>query len=199
LSTQLVSTAPEPKLRPALKRDLPARAYWTFVWRSLAITFGIAFLLAGPRLFTASYWGTIQLHPHLPNWAPLAQASLAIRIHVASIVAAALVGFVLMLRIKGTWLHRNLGYAYMAAMFGTGLITLTIPRPQFGPHIGPFGPLHIFSLIALTAVPAALWFARQGKWMIHGRIMGGLFVGGIGIAGIGAFTPGRIMYQIFFG
>jgi uncharacterized membrane protein len=114
-------------------------------------------------------------------------------------LAAALIGFVLIFGLKGTALHRRLGYVYMAAMFGTGVVTLFIPRAPFGPHLGPFGPLHIFSLLALMGVPAALWFARQGKWMIHGRIMGGLFVGGIGIAGLGAFMPGRIMYQIFFG
>ena len=110
-----------------------------------------------------------------------------------------MVGLMLMTQLKGTAFHRVGGYIYMAAMFGTGVITLFIPRPQIGPYPGPFGPLHIFSLTALIGVPAALYFARQGKWMIHGRIMGGLFVGGIGIAGIGAFTPGRIMWQIFFG
>ena len=42
----------------------------------------------------------------------------------------------------------------------------------------------------LARVDPALWAARRGMWMLHGRIMGGLFVGGIGIAGLGAFAPG---------
>ena len=142
----------------------------------------------------------LEIVPVLLGWGdPGAAASAVIQWHVGTIVAAALVGLVLMTGLKGTTFHRVGGYIYMAAMFLTGVVTLFIPRPQYGPHLGPFGPLHIFSLTALIGVPAALYFARKGKWMIHGRIMGGLFVGGIGIAGIGAFTPGRIMYQVFFG
>jgi hypothetical protein len=76
-------------------------------------------------------------------------------------------------------------------VFVTGAVTLTIPRANFGPHIGPFGPLHLFSLTALIGVPVALMAARKGNWALHGRIMAGLFIGGIGIAGLGAFTPGR--------
>jgi len=200
LSTQLVSTAEAPSpVRPRPRRELPARAYWTFVWRSLALTFAIALLVGGPRIFTAGFWSGAQFHPHAPDWTPLMTATAVIQWHVGTIVAAALVGLVLMTGLKGTTFHRIGGYIYMAAMFLTGVMTLFIPRPQAGPHLGPFGPLHLFSLTALIGVPAALYFARKGKWMIHGRIMGGLFVGGIGIAGIGAFTPGRIMYQIFFG
>jgi uncharacterized membrane protein len=202
LSTQLVSTASDaaPIERRSPRRDLSGRDWFNFFIRSLAITFVIGALATGGRIFSPAFWAVIPaFHPHWPNWAPLAGASAVIKIHVATVLAAALVGLVLMLRIKGTAFHRTLGYGYMAAMFVTGIVTLAIPRPPVGPHLGPFGPLHLFSLFALIGVPAALWFARQGRWMIHGRIMGGLFVGGIGIAGVGAFTPGRIMWQVFFG
>ena len=198
MSTQLVSTTPEPRLTPALRRELPARYWWSFLWRSLAFTGVIALVVAGPKVFTDLSWLSGKFRPHWPTLAPLLTAGAVIQIHVATVLAASVVGLTLMTRLKGTTFHRLAGYGYMAAMFLTGLITLFIPRPQYGPHLGPFGPLHIFSLTALIGVPMALWYARQGKWMIHGRIMGGLFVGGIGIAGIGAFTPGRIMYQIFF-
>jgi uncharacterized membrane protein len=199
LSTQLVSTTPRPRLAPALKRELPARYWWSFLWRGLALTAVIALLVAGPKVFTDPSWLVGSYRPHWPTLAPLLTAGAIIQIHVATVIAAAVVGLMLMTRLKGTTFHRLGGYAYMAAMFLTGVVTLFIPRPPIGPHLGPFGPLHIFSLTALIGVPAALYYARQGKWMIHGRIMGGLFVGGIGIAGIGAFTPGRIMYQVFFG
>jgi uncharacterized membrane protein len=194
-----VSTTATIPARPRPKRDLPAHTYWVMVARSLAITAGIGLLAFGPRMFTSLPNAGNLGRLHWPDFTLLAAASPAIKIHVATVVAAALVGLILMLRIKGTRLHRWLGYAYMAAMFATGVITLTIPPPPTGPHLGPFGPLHLFALFALFGVPAALWYAKQGKWMIHGRIMAGLFVGGIGIAGIGAFTPGRLMWQVFFG
>jgi uncharacterized membrane protein len=196
-----VSTAPEvpsPRRRTA-RRDLSARDYANFLIRSLAITLAIAWMVSGGRVFTAQFWTFASFHPHWPNWTPLTSAGMAIQVHVATVVAAALIGVLLIAGLKGTRLHRRLGYAYMVAMFGTAVVTLFIPPASFGPHLGPFGPLHLFSLFTLIGVPAALWFARRGQWLIHGRIMGGLFVGGIGIAGIGAFMPGRIMYQIFCG
>lgn len=199
MSTQSVSTAPAVLQKPRPPRDLPTRTYWVMVGRSLAITLVIGLLAFGPRMLTSLPNAGNLGRLHAPNLALLAAASPAIKIHVATILLAAAVGLVLMLRIKGTRLHRWLGYAYMAAMFATGLITLTIPPPPMGPHLGPFGPLHLFAVFALVGVPAALWYARTGKWMIHGRIMAGLFVGGIGVAGIGAFTPGRLMWQVFFG
>lgn len=199
MSTQLVSTVSEPRLKPALKRDLPKGAYWSIVARSAAVVAVVALLVAGPQGLLHPNLPANAFHLHPPTFAPLLSAGLVIQLHVVTVIGAAIVGLMLMTRLKGTTFHRTGGYIYMAAMFLTGIVTLFIPRPPFGPHIGPFGPLHLFSLIALIGVPAALWYARQGKWMIHGRIMGGLFVGGIGIAGIGAFTPGRIMWSVFFG
>src|SRR5436190_13587330 len=107
------------------RRDLSGRDWFNFFVRSLAITFFIAILATSGRIFSPAYWAVApSFHPHWPNWAPLADASAVIRIHVATVLAAALVGMVLMMRIKGTTFHRTLGYFYMTAMFVTGLVTL---------------------------------------------------------------------------
>jgi uncharacterized membrane protein len=186
-------------VRPSPPRDLSRRDYLNFLIRAVLITLAIMALAGGQVLYTRQFWINHAGHLHWPNWSPLASTSLVIQAHVATVLMAAAIGLFLMIGRKGTRLHRQIGYVYMAAMFATGLITLTIPRAPFGPHLGPFGPLHIFSLFALVNVPAALWAAREGRWMLHGRIMGGLFVGGIGIAGLLAFMPGRLMWQVFFG
>lgn len=198
MPTHSLSTAAAPG-RSKTPRALPARDYLKILVRSLAIVLVIALMMSGPRVFTAGYWSMGSLEPHWPDWRPLSSASLAIKIHLATVLAAALIGLFLMINRKGGRLHRRLGYIYMGAMFLTGLVTLTIPRPPIGPHLGPFGPLHLFSLTALIGVPVALWAARTGRWLVHGRLMGGLFVGGIGIAGLGAFMPGRLMWSLFFG
>lgn len=194
VSVQPMSTEPT-------VRQVPKLNYGVIVVRVISVVAIVAALSAGPALLS----GKLDLAqfawpaPHWPNLALIGAASLAIKMHLVTVVSAAAVGLFLMLRIKGTRIHKQLGWYYMAAMFITGLVTLTIPRAPFGPHIGPFGPLHLFSLTALVGVPAALLAARRGNWGLHGRIMAGLFVGGIGIAGLGAFTPGRLMYQVLFG
>jgi uncharacterized membrane protein len=184
-------------------RALPKLNYWAMALRAFSIFLLIVALLVGPSLLS----GKLQLPsrmtalpaPHAPNLALIASASMAIKIHLATVVGAALIGVVLMARIKGTPFHRQLGWIYATAMFATGLITLTIPRLPVGPHLGPFGPLHLFSVFTLVGVPTALMAARRGDWATHGKIMASLFIGGIGIAGIGAFAPGRLMNVMFFG
>lgn len=167
--------------------------------RALGLAALIAVLMFGPGIFALKAPSADLWRPHMPDLGLIAGASLAIKVHLATVAAAALTGVVLMIGRKGTPFHRQLGWVYASAMFITGLVTLSIPRPQFGPHIGPFGPLHLFSLTALIGVPAAIHFARQQRWDIHGRIMAGLFVGGVGVAGLGAFTPGRLLWRVLFG
>jgi uncharacterized membrane protein len=196
VSTELVSTEPR-------RRVLPKLNYWAMALRAFMIFLLIVALIVGPALLS----GKLQLParipdlpaPHAPDLGLLDSASMAIKIHLFTVVGAAVIGIVLMARIKGTPFHRQLGWIYAAAMFSTAIVTLTIPRLPVGPHLGPFGPLHLFSAFTLYGVPAALLAARQGDWATHGKIMASLFIGGIGIAGLGAFMPGRLMNQMFFG
>ena len=195
VSTPLVSTEPT--------RVLPRINYGQILLRAFLIFLGIFALIVGPALFTGKLRLPAQAPsltpPHLPNLALLAGAGPVIQIHLATVVLAAGIGLYMMTNRKGTPIHRRLGWIYAAAMFVTGLVTLFIPRLPVGPHLGPFGPLHLFSVFTLYGVPAALLAARRGNWSLHGRIMAGLFLGGIGIAGLGAFMPGRLMNQMFFG
>jgi uncharacterized membrane protein len=181
----------------------PKLNYWATALRAFLVFLLIVALLIGPALLSGKLALPTRMpalsSPHAPNLALIASASMAIKIHLATVVGAALIGVVLMARIKGTPFHRQLGWTYAAAMFATAVVTLTIPRLPVGPHLGPFGPLHLFSLFTLAGVPMALLAARRGDWARHGRIMASLFIGGIGIAGIGAFAPGRLMNQMFFG
>ena len=136
---------------------------------------------------------------HAPNLALIGQASMAVKIHLATLGVAAVVGLILLSGIKGDRAHRTLGWVFAGAMLATGVVTLTIPPPLLGPTLFGFGPLHLFSLTALIGVPVSLVAARNHKPLVHGRIMFSLFVGGLGIAGLGAFTPGRLMWQVLFG
>ena len=134
-------------------------------------------------------------HPHAPNLGLLAAASLQIRIHVAAVSTALVVGTVLMLGLKGNTVHRVLGWTWVVAMATGAISSLFIHRV----HAGGFSFLHLFAGWTLIALPMAVFAARTHNVRLHGRTMTGLFVGGLLIAGAAAFLPGRLMWQIVFG
>lgn len=132
--------------------------------------------------------------PHAPQWWRIAEASLAIRIHLAAVLTAAAIGAILLSGVKGNLLHRVLGWTWSVFMVTAAASSLFI-----GTLNGGISFLHAFALITLVSVPAAVWSARSHKVNRHANIMTSVFVGGIGIAGLFAFLPGRLMYQVLFG
>lgn len=167
------------------------------VLRSIGIAILIVGLAIGPPLFGhwREYLEFAASHPlHAPSLEPIVGASPVIQIHLATVLAAVATGIVLMSGVKGTRLHRRLGWAWSIFM------VLTAASAMF---IAAQGPslvfLKLFALITLVAVPAAVLSARSHKAARHARIMTSLFVGGIGIAGVLAFLPGRLLWAVFFG
>jgi uncharacterized membrane protein len=137
--------------------------------------------------------------PHWPNLSLIAGASTIIKVHMVSVGGALLVGTILMSGVKGTTLHRTLGWIWSVFMIGTAATTMFIHASPGLPHVGFFGPLHIFSVAVLTLTPLALYRARKGKWLSHGTTMTGIFFGGLIVAGLFTFFPGRLIYTAFFG
>ncbi len=133
---------------------------------------------------------------HWPRLSLLADASPAVQIHVAAVVAALIVGGVLMSGVKGNRLHRTLGWGWVIAMALAAVASLFIQQISQGHG---FSWLHLFSGWTLIALPIAVVAARRHHIRAHSRTMTGLFVGGLIVAGITAFLPGRLMWQVFFG
>ena len=107
---------------------------------------------------------------------PLLNASLAVQIHVATVVAAFFLGaWQILLSTKGSSPHRKLGSFYIGLMLVTAVAAFFIRAPS---------------------VPGMPSFYG---YKLHRATMMGLFVSGIGIAGALAFTPGRVMHAIVFG
>jgi len=120
-------------------------------------------------------------------------------LHLATIVPAFLIGTFLLVRRKGTPIHKSLGRIYLLLMIATGLTTLFMPA-QVGPRfLAHFGFIHAFSLLALYSAPAAFLAVRRGNVKAHRGNMIGLYVGGILIAGAFAFSPGRMLHDWIFG
>ena len=132
---------------------------------------------------------------HAPDFSLLAQASAVIQIHVAGAVAALMIGTVLLLGVKGTRLHRTLGWIWVVAMAATAVSSLFIRQINGG----SFSLIHLLSGWTIIALPMAVYAARKHKVLQHRRAMTGMFVGGLLVAGALTFLPGRLMWRMFFG
>jgi uncharacterized membrane protein len=126
---------------------------------------------------------------------PLLDAPIAIQIHVAAVVPAALLGAYLLARPKGTPIHRVLGKIWLALMAVTALSSFFIH--QINMFYG-FSPIHLLSLFVLFGCWGAIANARKHDIGAHKRIVRGLYFGGIVGAGAFTFLPGRIMSKVAF-
>lgn len=144
-------------------------------------------ILVACLLTTASAVGTPGYYHLLVSW------------HLATVLPAFVAGTWLLIKRKGTLLHKMLGRVYMLGMLLTAIITLMMPA-RIGPTLlGHFGFIHLFSVLAIYSVTDA-WFAiRCGDIKRHARDMIGLYVGGGLIAGSLAFMPGRVLHVWFVG
>lgn len=132
-----------------------------------------------------------------PDFSLLAAAPIAIQAHVAAALSALLIGTVLLIGVKGTRLHRGLGWAWVAAMATTAVSSFFIHQ------INPGGPgglslIHLLSGWTVVGLPMAVYAARRHRVQAHRRAMTSMFVGGLIVAGLLTFLPGRLMWAIFF-
>jgi uncharacterized membrane protein len=143
----------------------------------------------------ADYVGQIQFHPHAPDLALIAQTPLVIRVHLFSALTALVIGTVLMMRVKGTGLHKMLGWTWVIAMGSTAVSSLFIR--VINP--GHFSFIHLLSGWTIIGLPGAVYAIKRGKVASHRRAMTGMFVGGLLLAGLFTLLPGRLLWHVFLG
>jgi uncharacterized membrane protein len=137
--------------------------------------------------------------PHAPNLALIAEAPLAVKLHLITIAGAIGVAGILFSGVKGSLLHRTLGWSWVVFMLATAVSALFIRPPPGMPSLVGFSPLHLFSALTLIQAPLGVWAARRHDVKRHASLMTGLAIGGLGVAGLFAFVPGRLMWQVWFG
>lgn len=135
------------------------------------------------------------VHLHAPRMELLLHTRPLIQLHLSAALVALAVGIVLLAGVKGTRLHRTLGWTWVAAMFTVAASSLFITES----HPGRWSFIHFFSGWTLIALPMAIAAIRRRDVRLHRRLMTGLFVGGLLVAGAFTFVPGRLMFQVFFG
>lgn len=126
---------------------------------------------------------------------PLLEAPLAVQVHVATVMPAAVIGPAQFLLPKGTAIHRTFGYAFMALMIATSISAFFI-ESFMGQR---FSWIHLFIPLTLFGVIRA-WFAiKRGDVFNHAIALVSVYFGALVVAGYFAFQNGRIMDRIFFG
>jgi len=179
---------------------LTRRALARAAGRSSLVAGAILAFTVGPTLANPRYLAFVLAHPlHAPDWTPVLAAPPAIKIHLATIFAAIGVTAILLNGVKGSRLHRILGWAWVVTMIVTAVSTLFIKAAPAFPQLFGFGPLHLFALLTFVAVPRAVLAARRHDVARHAGIISVFVLGGLGIAGITALLPGRILWRVFFG
>lgn len=126
---------------------------------------------------------------------PLLDASLAIQLHVASVVPAVLIGPYMFWARKGTPVHRLLGRMWLGLMVTTALSSFFIR--QINLFMG-FSPIHLLSLLVLAGAWFAYRSARRGRIRQHRQQVLVLYFGGIVGAALFTLLPGRIMNRVVF-
>ena len=131
---------------------------------------------------------------------PLLHASLAVQIHVATVVPAFVIGtYQIFLSRKGAPFHRALGYAYLTLLTITCIDALFIREIMPDSGFYGFSPLHVLVLLTLACVVSAVRAARAHNIARHRSAVLGTYIGGLLVAGSLVLLPGRIMHAVVFG
>jgi uncharacterized membrane protein len=126
---------------------------------------------------------------------PLLNAPVAIQVHVAAVVPAAILGAHLLAWPKGTPRHRLLGKIWMVLMVVTALSSFFIHQINL---VYGFSPIHLLSVLVLAGSWRAVLAARRHDIRTHRRIVSGMYFGGIVVSGLATLLPGRLMHAVTF-
>lgn len=153
--------------------------------------------VAAPGMFSgmAAFLAERGVHPHAPNLALIAAQPVAVKVHLTAALTALVIGVALMARVKGTALHKTLGWTWVVAMGITAVSSLFIRQLNHG-H---FSFIHLLSGWAIVGLPGAVYAIKRGNVRGHRRAMTAMFVGGLLIAGLFALIPGRLLWAVFLG
>lgn len=127
---------------------------------------------------------------------PLLEAPLPVQIHAFAAIAALLLGALVLFRRKGTALHKALGRVWAVLMLITAVSALFINEIRL---IGPFSPIHIFSVVTFVGLAYGIGEIRRGNVRAHRATMQGLYFFALILAGAFTLLPGRRMHDVLFG
>lgn len=108
-----------------------------------------------------------------------------------------LIGAFVLWRRKGTRLHKAMGRIWVVLMLAAATSALFIQEIRL---IGPFSPIHLFSLITYVSLSRGLYAIIVRRDTVRHRIeMQSLYLQALLLAGAFTFLPGRRMHMVMFG
>lgn len=108
---------------------------------------------------------------------------------------AMLVGAFVLFRRKGTPAHKLLGRVFVILMLIVATSSIFINEIRL---IGPFSPIHIFTVITYAAVAQGVYQIRRGNVAAHRATMQSLYFLALMITGAFTLLPGRRMHDVLF-
>jgi uncharacterized membrane protein len=130
------------------------------------------------------------------NFAPLWTQAFPIPPHAIMALIAVVVGGVQLALLKGTTLHRVIGYFWVGLMAFVAASSFFIHSIRM---IGPFSPIHLLSILALVTLWIAIRAARAGNISRHRKAMVSLYTLGLILTGAFTLLPGRAMHAVVLG
>jgi uncharacterized membrane protein len=116
----------------------------------------------------------------------------AIAVHLVTALPALPLGAFVLLRRKGDLLHHVLGRVWATLMMITAVDAFWIRQVT-----GHIGPIHVFSVITLIAVPRGIYCIATGNVEGHRKAMLYSYVG-LCSAFVFALRPGLLVYDFLF-
>lgn len=127
---------------------------------------------------------------------PIFGAPLEIQVHIYSAIPAIVLGPIAIYRKKRDFIHKCVGYSWVASMLVLALSSFFIRGWAL---VGPFGPIHLLSVFVLYGLFEGVRDARARRIDAHKAGMQDLYWWAIGIAGLLTLLPGRRMSSMLFG
>ena len=155
---------------------------------TIAATVLVALILIALSTLAADVAGTAPLRTPI---------SVALAIHLATVIPAIPLGAVVLYRRKGDAMHRLLGKAWAGLMLTTAVTTFWLGHSGGGLFGIGLSFIHLFSVLTLFSIPYGIWQARRGNITGHYRAMQAPYIGLI-VAGLFAFIPGRLLGGLVF-
>ena len=125
------------------------------------------------------------------EWALL---SFGVQVHLVAITVAVALTPIMLLRPRGTPMHRQLGWVWIGSMVLAAVISFGVR----GANHGGFSIIHLLSAWVLIQVPLIVLSARAHNVKRHRRAVRGLVTGALLIAGFFTFPFDRLMGHWLF-
>lgn len=114
--------------------------------------------------------------------------------HLATIIVALALTPVLLWNVRGTRMHRVLGWTWALAMFATAVISFWVRSSD-----GRLSVIHVLSALTVLLVPLLVLAARRHRVSTHRRAARAFVIGALLTAGFFTFPFGRLLGRWLLG